>query len=392
MKEYDVCIIGGGAAGLAAAASLDRKIKLCILEKNEIPGRKIMATGGGRCNITNAACKNKDLTLDFFESLGMVCRSDSEGRYYPYSGYAPDVVKILLGAVCRNDTADAAAEAGNVKSERPAAEIITSAQAQSIETENGSFYIKFRDMKTKQSCGIKAADVIIACGGKAAPQFGTTGDGYALAKSLGHSITRLYPVLTAVECGDFRSIKGVRAKGRAGIYRDGGLLYEEDGEIQFTADGVSGICIFNLTPYIRANDGESFAEALKHFELRIDLAPDIPQEIITGRQSSFGILTEKLSDCVPPDRVKDWRLPVKGVKGWKNAQCTAGGVAAEEIDMNTMESKLVEGLYFAGEVIDLQGPCGGYNLQNAWETGIKAARAVNAKHADNSNRGVKAEE
>ena len=109
MKEYDVCIIGGGAAGLAAAASLDRKIKLCILEKNEIPGRKIMATGGGRCNITNAACKNKDLTLDFFESLGMVCRSDSEGRYYPYSGYAPDVVKVLLSAVCRTDTADAAA-------------------------------------------------------------------------------------------------------------------------------------------------------------------------------------------------------------------------------------------------------------------------------------------
>ena len=123
MTEYDVCIIGGGAAGLAAAASFDKRIKACILEKNEIPGRKIMATGGGRCNITNAACKNKDLTLDFFESLGMICFSDDEGRYYPYSNHASDVVKILLDASGSADTGST--------------EIITSAAAEKIVSESG---------------------------------------------------------------------------------------------------------------------------------------------------------------------------------------------------------------------------------------------------------------
>ena len=343
MTEYDVCIIGGGAAGLAAAASFDKRIKACILEKNEIPGRKIMATGGGRCNITNAACKNKDLTLDFFESLGMICFSDDEGRYYPYSNHASDVVKILLDASGSADTGST--------------EIITSAAAEKIVSESGSFSVTFRDTKNGRLCTTKASNVLIASGGKAAPQFGTTGDGYSLAKSLGHHISRVFPILTGVECGDMRDVKGVRAKGRAGLYRNGELLHEESGEIQFTADGLSGICIFNLTPYIKSSGGESFAEALK--------------------QSSFGILTEKLAERVSPDMIKDWRLPVLAVKGWKNAQCTAGGVLTDEIDMDTMESKLVNGLYFAGEVTDLQGPCGGFNLQNAWETGIKAAKALN---------------
>ena len=363
MTEYDVCIIGGGAAGLAAAASFDKRIKACILEKNEIPGRKIMATGGGRCNITNAACKNKDLTLDFFESLGMICFSDDEGRYYPYSNHASDVVKILLDASGSADTGST--------------EIITSAAAEKIVSESGSFSVTFSDTKNGRLCTTKASNVLIASGGKAAPQFGTTGDGYSLAKSLGHHISRVFPILTGVECGDMRDVKGVRAKGRAGLYRNGELLHEESGEIQFTADGLSGICIFNLTPYIKSSGGESFAEALKQFEIRLDLAPDIPADKLAGRESSFGILTEKLAERVGPDKIKDWRLPVLAVKGWKNAQCTAGGVVTDEIDMNTMESKLVNGLYFAGEVTDMQGPCGGFNLQNAWETGIKAAKALN---------------
>lgn len=363
MTEYDVCIIGGGAAGLAAAASFDKQIKACILEKNEIPGRKIMATGGGRCNITNAACKDKDLTLDFFESLGMLCFRDDENRYYPYSNHASDVVKILLDAIGSDDTGDT--------------RIITSAAAEKIVSGSDAFSISVKDTKTCSLYTIKAANVLIASGGKAAPQFGTTGDGYALARDLGHSISRVFPILTGVECGDFRDIKGVRARGRAGLYRGGELLHEESGEIQFTADGLSGICIFNLTPYIKAADGETFAEALKQFEIRLDLAPDIPADRISRRKSSFGILTEKLAERVGPDMIKDWRLPVLAVKGWKNAQCTAGGVATDEIDMDTMESRLVKGLYFAGEVIDRQGPCGGFNLQNAWETGIRAAEALN---------------
>ena len=359
MKRYDVCIIGGGAAGLAAAASLDKDINACILEKNEIPGKKIMATGGGRCNITNSACPCKDLTLDFFRSMGLETYCDDEGRYYPYSNQASDVVKTLTRAADENHV-----------------EIITSAQVTEVAKAKDGEGFRITYGKGRK---LHASSVILATGGKAAPQFGTTGDGYAVARSLGHTIERVYPVLTSLECGDFTDIKGVRAKGRVGIYKDGRLLHEETGEIQFTADGISGICVFNLTTYVKAEKGEAVKDALKRFAVKADLAPDFTYEHISRRNSSFGILSEKLASRVSIDMIKEWTLPVLGVKGWKNAQCTAGGVATEEIDMDTMESKVASGLYLAGEIIDIQGPCGGYNLQNAWETGIKAAKALNGR-------------
>lgn len=357
MKRYDVCIIGGGAAGLAAAASLDKDINACILEKNEIPGKKIMATGGGRCNITNRACTCKDLTLDFFRSMGLETYCDDEGRYYPYSNQASDVVKLLTRAADENHV-----------------EIITSAHVTEVAENGEGFRIAYGNGRR-----LYAANVLLATGGKAAPQFGTTGDGYAVARSLGHTVERVYPVLTSLECGDLRDVKGVRAKGRVGLYKDGKLLKEETGEIQFTADGISGICVFNLTPYIKAEKGEAVKDALKRFTVKADLAPDFTYGQISQRDSSFGILSEKLASKVGIDMIKEWTLPVLGVKGWKTAQCTAGGVSTEEIDMDTMESRIVPGLYFAGEIIDIQGPCGGYNLQNAWETGIKAANALNGR-------------
>ena len=202
---------------------------------------------------------------------------------------------------------------------------------------------------------IEADMILLAAGGKAAPKFGTTGDGYRLAKQLGHHVTRLYPILTGIECGDFRDLKGIRARGKVTLLEDGQVRAEETGEIQFTQDGLSGICVFNLTPQIHAREGEPPAEAMKRYRLSVDLAPDFTQE-----------------------QIKDWKLPVLGIKGWNHAQCTAGGVCIEEVDMDTMESRLVPGLYFAGEIIDAQGPCGGFNLQNAWETWIKAARAIAA--------------
>ncbi len=357
MRTYDVCIIGGGAAGLAAAASLRKDIDACLMEKNKIPGRKIMATGGGRCNITNAACDNVDLTLDFFRSMGMELYCDNEGRFFPYSNQASDVVRLLTAAISEKTV-----------------DIVTEAAAESVVLQNGKFNVSYGEDKR-----ICCNNVILAVGGKAAPQFGTTGDGYAMAKTLGHRIEKVYPILSAVECGDFDDIKGIRARGRVGLHKDGRLIAEETGEIQFTADGISGICVFNLTPYIRAEDGEDFRAALKRFMIYVDLAPDFTAEQMAKRNSSFGILSDKLASRVEIETIKCWQLPVLGVKGWKNAQCTAGGICLDEIDMNTMQSKLIPGLYFAGEIIDRQGPCGGYNLQNAWETGIKAAKALNGK-------------
>ncbi len=387
MKRYDVCIVGAGAAGLAAAASLDKSIKACIIEKNEVPGRKIMATGGGRCNITNAACAGKDLTLEFFKSLGLETYADEEGRYFPYSNYAPDVVESLMAAVEEKDI--------TVMTDTPVMDISVAAAKQAKRPAQGGASVPENAAKSDREAGgagfeitcmrngreeiIRADNVLLAAGGKAAPQFGTTGDGYSLARGLGHSVGRVYPILTAIECSDLSDVKGVRAKCRVVLLKDGSPVAEESGEVQFTADGISGICVFNLTPHIKSEAGEDFRDALKRFSVSLDLAPDFTSEEISGRQNTFGILTKRLAARVKPEEIKGWKLPVKGVKGWKSAQCTAGGVSLAEIDMETMESWLVRGLFFAGEIIDVQGPCGGFNLQNAWETGIRAAATINGR-------------
>ena len=357
MKTYDVCIIGGGAAGMAAAASIDIGIKRCIVEKNSILGRKISATGGGRCNITNEACSNREIVLEFFKSRGLEVYSDSEGRYYPYSNQASDVVKIL-----------------EMSSESLGTEFITGFAVTGIIRDGECFKV------TDGSRTIKTRNVILAAGGKAAPHLGTTGDGYSMALKLGHSIEKVYPVLTGIECGDFRSIKGVRAKGTVNLYKDNRLVRRESGEVQFTEDGISGICVFNLTLDIRTEKGEDFRKALSRYHVVLDMAPDFTEDEIRNRKSSFGILSEKLSAQVPVSMIKCWKLPVKGVKGWKNAHCTGGGIKIDEIDMSTMESRIVPGLYIAGEIMDIQGPCGGFNLQNAWETGIRAAESINRKY------------
>lgn len=357
MKNYDVMIIGGGAAGLAAAASLNNGIKTCILEKNNVPGRKIMATGGGRCNITNTACENKDMALEFFKSLGLETYCDDEGRYYPYSNQAGDVVKVLMDEIKTKDT-----------------DIITGAEVISAEHRDEVFFVG--DAKGRS---FSAKVLLIASGGKAAPQLGTTGDGYALAKAFGHTVKKVYPILAGIKTGNLSEVKGVRAKGKVSLYKDGAYLAGETGEIQFNEDGISGICVMNMTPYITSEKGEPLDKAMARYQLELDLATDFTEEQLAERESSFGILSRKLSQVVGIKEIKNFKLPVLGVKGWKDAQCTAGGIDVEEINMETMESLRIQGLYFAGEVLDVQGPCGGFNLQNAWETGLKAAADINEK-------------
>ena len=396
MMRYDLVIAGGGAAGLAAAASFikelkkagsGRDIRICILEKNDMPGRKINATGGGRCNLTNEACPGKDLTLDFFRSIGIETTRDSEGRYYPYSNKASDVTKALVdaigtqesGAVCEmrcgftvKVISRIRAAEGGAEEEAEAGEMgrfMITGMVQTDASETPAMEMIFADR------------VLIAMGGKAGPQFGTTGDGYTIARTLGHTVTTVFPILTGIECRaegvDFASLKGIRAKGSVILNKDGVPIVRDTGEIQFTEDGISGICVFNLTPHIKAEKRERFQDALKRFSITIDLAPDFTEEQVASRGSSFGILTEKLADALDgAASIKSWNLEITGIKGWRDAQATFGGVALDEIDMDTMESRLVPGLYFAGEIIDAQGPCGGFNLQNAWETGIKAARAI----------------
>lgn len=374
--KYDVCIVGGGAAGLAAAASFDKKanmgkskkesaknkgLRICILEKNDCLGRKVLATGGGRCNLTNSACENKEIVLDFFKGLGLETRCDEQGRYYPYSERASDVVEILERALGNNVTIKLGFDVKVVS------------QISSDNPEQGKFMIVGREM-------IFADNVILALGGKAGPQFGTTGDGYTIAKTLGHSVRRVFPILTGIECYreglDFKLLKGIRARGKASLIKDGETIASESGEIQFTDDGISGICVFNLTPYIRVGETEELSKAMKRYALSLDLAEDFGSSVLTERESSFGIVTEKLAKIIKPEELKNWRLGIRKVKGWRDSQATYGGVVTDDINMDTMESTLINGLYFAGEIINVQGPCGGFNLQNAWETGIKAAKAI----------------
>ena len=375
-QGYDVCIIGAGAAGLAAANVLDPALRICIIDRNEIPGRKIMVTGGGRCNLTNRACRRHDMTLDFFRGLGLETRCDQEGRFYPYSMVAGDVVESLTRGLKNRDIKWRLSErVSDVRRMDPGSDGI----------EPGKYAIAVDRIDSSEKDDpedeVHAYKVIICTGGKAAPKFGTTGDGYGLARNLGHSVTRIYPILTGISTEIPENVAGIRARGKVSLLEDGELVITEKGEIQFTADGLSGICVFDLTPHIRIRDGEDPKEGVKRFAIRMDLAPDMSEEEIKNRRDSFGIVTGALAEWIAPENLKNTVLPVEGVWGWDRAQCTAGGIPAGEMDPDTMESLICPGLYFAGEIVDAQGSCGGFNLQNAWETGISAAKAINESFA-----------
>ena len=380
---YDICIIGGGASGMTAAIAAHQKnsdAAICLIEKNEILGRKILATGNGRCNLSNEECENKKDTLDFMKKLGIYTRTDEEGRIYPYSEQGSQVRAVLADhtrAACRK--------------------IILNDSVSSVEKTGETFVVKTEGGET-----VEAARLIIASGGKAAPQYGTTGDGYAFAKTLGHTVTKLGPALAAIETEeDLSALKGVRAKCEVYLFNGLDNIWREQGEVQFTEDGLSGICIFNMAGMIRLQPGETYRQAMNRHDIGIDLLPDFDEEefiaLLQERQKMDDIkkesrrllatfVNDKIADFVIEkagteahelaETLKYSRFKVRSIRGWKDAQCTAGGVPYDEVDKETMKSLKTEGLYFTGEIMDYDGPCGGFNLQHAWETGIKAGRAA----------------
>jgi predicted flavoprotein YhiN len=273
---------------------------------------------------------------------------------------------------------------------------------------------------------ISAKTVLISTGGKAGPQFGCSGDGYRIAKNVGHTTTKIIPALAPIECkGEFTKLKGTRVKADLKLVKKGEVLGEERGELQFTEYGLSGICIFNLSSEIKIAD-DKFSD----FQIYVDLLPDISLDVLelelSNRHKNPNISADNLLVSLIPQKLaeyvlnltrykndiesasdeqaqtelikeaqtelikeaqtelikevasalKELKFTVKNVKGWQFAQCTSGGIPTCEINMDTMESKIARGLYFAGEIIDYDGPCGGYNLNNAWETGIKAGKAM----------------
>ena len=356
-NKYDVAIIGGGASGLAAAIellSIEPSIDVAIIEKNDSLGRKIRATGNGRCNITNKNATGYLEIMKFLLRIGIVTRSCDGDLVYPYSESAADVVELL--------TAKAAGLG---------AEFILNTAVTSV--------VKDEDFVINGT--IHAESVILALGGKAGPAYGTTGDGYASARSFGHTIVTPIPVLTPVECENWdSSLAGIRAKGIVNLFDNGNKVFEESGEIQFTKYGLSGICIFNMTRHMRYDRAQG--ESLDQFQIKLNLFPEANiRELMDQRASDDlrTILKKELADYVIQqgiDSIHELTFIPSAIKGWKDAQATSGGVDLGEIDPDTCESRLCKGLYITGELLDYDGPCGGYNLSNAWLTGLKAAHAI----------------
>ncbi len=372
MKErYDICIAGGGAAGLACAAFLMSErpgLRVLVVEKKDRPGRKIAASGNGRCNLSNLAAPGYPETKAFFEGLGLLTMSDGAGRVYPHSEDSRDVVDCLVSAA-----------------EKGGAEILCGTEVKAIRPANGGFEVELQGAGEKAARVIRTDKVLLATGGKAAPKLGTAGDGYRIAKGLGHTVTRLRPALTGVDTAENmkkQGLSGIRQKARVTLSRRGEATFSEEGEVQFTDTGISGIAVFNMSRYMDLDEGGFGVLAVS-----LDFLPECTGEeaaaIAAARPTLRSVVKENLAKAVLAQAektgrsagavLKDFRLTPTGLRGWDQAQVTRGGVPPAEVDPATSESKLVPGLYIAGELLDEEGPCGGFNLQQAWTTGTRAA-------------------
>ena len=389
MRDVDICIIGGGASGMAAAIAAGRRIsgeRILVLEKLDEPGHKILATGNGRCNLTNTACGNAPRTRLIFRELGVFTREEEGGRVYPWCGDARAVQEALLAEL-----------------ERLHVRVSAGSEVTKAEVQGGSFIVSVRGGKP-----VRAKTLLLACGGKAGPKLGTTGDGARLARQLNLKVTPLAPALTAMEVyDDVRSLKGIRANGTAALYFKDQKLAEEEGEIQFTSYGISGICVFNLSGKMVLPPGKTLKNGFDDYRVEIDLAHGLdvsasdfqgvtaehlfPLESVVKRPLALRIAEEARGDGKACLRLlRHFTLHPKGLKGWDMAQVTRGGVAREELNPETMEALQYPGLYVSGELQDWDGPCGGYNLQHAWETGYAAGSAmadrICAESADEQKR------
>lgn len=408
----DILIIGGGPAGMAAAISAKRsnsKIDVVLIEKNEIMGRKLRATGNGRCNITNVNAEGYSEVISFLSSLGIVTKINENGFLYPASESAADVSELLelrlkqLGV--KVYTGVTALEV-SYASDKP--EFVTSVSMGDASSQGRS--------ANALKCTVYSSALVIAAGGKSAPVYGSTGEGYRWLRGLGHTVTRLVPSLAPIECdgADLSKLSGTRVRAEAKLFKNGEEIHREDGEIQFTKFGLSGICIFNLSKMMRFEPGDTFSS----FEIVLDLCREIDLGDVlkcaaerTGSIRNESFVSEKLVDVfktvfkegvaleiirqagfkadedslvLSSEEARDklvasasaLKFQPTGQKGWKEAQCTSGGVVESEVDQSSFESKLVKNLYIVGEVLDYDGFCGGYNLNHAFLSGKRSGAAV----------------
>lgn len=357
-------IIGAGAAGLACAIRLKQnnpEYKVTIMERLPQAGKKILATGNGRCNLSNVNATGINEVIAFFNSIGLITKTDEEGRIYPYSNQANTVVDLLQSECTKRGV-----------------EIITQCKVIDIDknlcvsTDKGKF---------------NADNIVIACGGMAQEKLGSDGSGYKLLKKLGHSITPLYPALVQLTSSSKypRILKGKRAKCNMKILLDNKPVKEEFGEVLFTDYGLSGIVTMNLSEVVSKNFNE---QNPKKCHAVLDLIPEMTVSEITDYLRKFknlnGILGSSLADIIEKQSdgdieksalfAKNWKLIITGTKGYDFAQITGGGADTQEFD--GYESKMINGLYACGEILNKQFECGGYNLNHAWYSAIQTADAI----------------
>lgn len=402
---YDILIIGGGASGMMAAIAAKRRcpsLSVAILERQSRVGKKILTTGNGRCNLTNASISidryhgenprfamgplsavDKDTTLDIFMSMGIIPKYEGD-KVFPNSLQASSVVDVMRQELASLGVAE-----------------ICDTMCTSVKGQKDSFAI-LCDGGKRFNC----RRVIVCAGGCAAPKLGTDGNGYNLLKNLGHKVTRLYPSLVQVKCDPSLVVpmKGVKLDAVVRAIVDGKLCGEEFGELLFTDYGLSGPCIFQLSRIASVNVGCG-----NKVEFAVDIMPDMTEDelychlcmrnknvpvedFLTGAVNKliarmllkkcgvakFNTTAEVISDTMLKSlakTMKNWVFPITGTNSWQQAQVTAGGVVTDDFNPATMESYKVKGLYCAGEILDIDGDCGGFNLQWAWSGGYVAGES-----------------
>ncbi len=421
MKQiWDLVVVGAGASGLmAAAAALEYTpgLRVLVLEKEKKPGKRLLATGNGRCNLSNRRISPQRYHGDAdkifpvlerfsvkaiekrFASWGLPCREDDEGRIYPYNLQASAVQELLLHRI-----------------QRAGGEIRCCFSVLSCQKAGSEFCLQGEMQGAEEK--IDARRVIFACGGLSYPSLGGSERSWGILGKMGHDIAKGFPALVSLKTEKKLAapLKGARCKGRVTLRLENGKEASSQGEIQFTETGLSGICVFEISRLY--GDGKSkaqlicdlmpeytFGDLLHLLRIRgkdsslpagslLDsiLQKQVGREILRrcfgkgmGEKDGFpGEFTEKQLAAIARE-IKNFSFPVLGTGGWDAAQVTAGGVRLKQINLETMESKICKGLYLAGEVLNIDGDCGGFNLHWAWSTGclagISAARSLKSPSA-----------
>lgn len=399
----EIFVIGGGASGMAAAVMAARAgASVTVLEHNDILGKKILSTGNGRCNLTNLSLESGDYRGDdseFIEAFLAGFDTDAAFDFFSSVGIYTKCRGDYVYPLC--DQASAVREALVMELKRLGVRVRTSCHVDKIRRDKGGFLISCKDEKSSY----RASKVILAAGSRASQISGSDGSGYALAKSFGHSLSPVVPALVQLVSNKkcFRKLSGIRVTAGVSLYVNGRLTAEDTGELQLTDYGISGIPVFQVSRYaakalnrkqkVRAEIDfipnlreEDFKQEIRTRQERWGrctaaelLNTLFPSKLIPALLSEAGIDRQMRAEKLPKEKLgmlvkacKCFEVPVSETKPFSNAQICAGGVRTNEVCPETMESKLIKGLYITGELLDVDGICGGYNLHFAWGSGIKA--------------------